>query len=163
MPPVYLDYNATTPLSPEVAAAMRPFLDGMFGNPSSSHWYGREARRVVAEARKEISLLLGCEPDEIIFTSGGSESNNLAIKGAAYALRDRGNHIITSAVEHPAVIEVCRHLESEGFTVTRLPVDGEGLVSVDDLRDAIKPSTILVSIMHANNETGTIQPVAELA
>ncbi|MCK4537318.1 MAG: selenide, water dikinase SelD [Candidatus Krumholzibacteria bacterium] len=163
MLPVYLDYNATTPISPEVAAAMRPFLDEYFGNPSSSHWYGLQARKTVSDARRSLARLLGCNPDEVIFTSGGSESNNLAIKGAAIALRDKGNHIITSSIEHPAVMEVCRFLEGEGFRVTYLPVDSEGLVSIDDFRDAISPDTILATVMHANNEVGTIQPVSGLA
>jgi cysteine desulfurase len=163
MLPVYLDYNATTPISPEVAAAMRPFLDEYFGNPSSSHWYGLQARKTVSDARWSLARLLGCNPDEVIFTSGGSESNNLAIKGAAIALRDKGNHIITSSIEHPAVMEVCRFLEGEGFRVTYLPVDGDGLVSVDDFQAAISPDTILATIMHANNEVGTIQPVSRIA
>ncbi len=163
MPPIYLDYNATTPIAPEVASAMRPFLDDCFGNPSSSHWYGLQARKAVSEARRQVAALLGCVPDEIVFTSGGSESNNLALKGAAFSLRDRGNHIITSAVEHPAVMEVCRYLEREGFRITWLPVDGDGLVSAGDLMDAMTPATVLVSIMHANNEVGSVQPVSELA
>ncbi len=163
MRPIYLDYNATTPIDPEAASAMRPFLEDNFGNPSSSHWYGLQAKKAVGEARRQLAALLGCGPDEIVFTSGGSESNNMAIKGAAYSLRERGDHIITSAIEHPAVMEVCGHLEREGFRVTRLPVDGEGMVSVSDLTDAMTPSTILVSIMHANNEVGTIQPLSELA
>ncbi len=163
MPPIYLDYNATTPLLPEVADAMRPFLTDFFGNPSSSHWYGIQARQAVARARKQVSALLECEPDQIIFTSGGSESNNLAIKGAAFAAREKGNHIITSAIEHPAVTEVCRYLESAGFDVTYLPVDAHGLVHEDDLVKAIRPQTILITIMHANNEVGTIQPIKELS
>ena len=163
VPPIYLDFNATSPISPEVSAAMRPYLEERFGNPSSSHWYGTQTKRAIAAARRQLADLLGCEPDEIVFTSGGSESNNMAIKGAAFSRRDRGSHIITSAIEHPAVTEVCRYLERNGFTVTYLPVDGTGLVSVDDLRDAITPGTILVSIMHANNEVGTVQPIAGLA
>ncbi|MBU8920495.1 MAG: selenide, water dikinase SelD [Bacteroidales bacterium] len=163
MLPVYLDYNATTPISPEVAEAMRPFLDEYFGNPSSSHWYGLQARKTVSDARRSLARLLGCNPDEVIFTSGGSESNNLAIKGAAFALREKGDHIITSSIEHPAVMEVCRFLEGEGFRVTYLPVDYGGLVSIDDFRDAISPGTIFATVMHANNEVGTIQPVSGLA
>ncbi|MBN1163175.1 MAG: cysteine desulfurase, partial [Candidatus Krumholzibacteriota bacterium] len=163
MPPIYLDYNATTPLAPEVISAMRPFLDGYFGNPSSSHWFGRQARRAVTEARIRLAGLLGCGPEELIFTSGGSESNNLALQGAARALREKGNHIITSSIEHPAVTEVCRYLEDNGFRVTYLPVDETGLVSVRDFREALTNGTILASIMHANNEVGTIQPIAELA
>jgi cysteine desulfurase len=184
VPPIYLDFNATTPVAPEVAAAMRPYLEERFGNPSSSHWYGIQAKQAIAKARRQIAGLLHCNPDEIIFTSGGSESNNMAIKGVTFArldrgkyirdrghhIRDRGsrihdggNHIITSAIEHPAVTEVCRFLEENGFTVTYLPVDGTGLVSVGKLKDAITPDTILVTIMHANNEVGTVQPISELA
>jgi len=160
---IYLDYNATTPIAPEVGAAMRPFLEGFFGNPSSSHRYGVEARQAVEKARRQVSSLLGCHPDEVVFTSGGSESNNAAIKGTAAALRDRGRHLITSAIEHPAVTEVCRFLEEEGFRITYLPVDGTGLVDPADVEKAITPETILVSIMHANNEVGTIQPISEIA
>jgi cysteine desulfurase len=161
--PIYLDYNATTPVDPAVADAMRPFLDGFFGNPSSSHWYGRQAREAVSRARAQVAGLLGAAPDEILFTSGGSEANNLALKGAALARRDHGDHIVTTAIEHPAVLEVCAWLQEQGFTITRLPVDGRCLVNPADLRDALTPRTILVSVMHANNETGAIQPIAELA
>jgi len=163
MKPIYLDYNATTPIDPEVAEAMRPFLHENFGNPSSAHWYGAQAKLAVERARSQVAGLLGCRPDEVVFTSGGSESNNFAIKGAAMARRSRGNHIITSSVEHPAVIEVCRFLEGQGFRVTYLPVNGEGLVDAEDLRGAMTPQTVLVTVMHANNEVGTIQPIAELA
>jgi cysteine desulfurase NifS/selenium donor protein len=163
MKPIYLDYNATTPIDPEVAEAMRPFLYEHFGNPSSAHWYGAQTKRAVELARRQVAGLLDCRPDEVIFTSGGSESNNHAIKGVAFALRSRGNHLVTSSVEHPAVIEVCRFLEQRGFRVTYLPVDGEGRVDPGDLERAITPQTVLVSIMHANNEVGTIQPIAELA
>ena len=162
MSPIYLDYNATTPIDPEVAAAMRPFLDMIFGNPSSSHLYGTKARQAVEEARRNVSALINCNPDEIIFTSGGSESNNLAIKGMAYALQHKGNHIITSAIEHPAVTEVCAFLQTRGFTITTLPVDEYGRVHVEDVEKAITKSTILITIMHANNEVGTIQPVAAI-
>jgi len=163
MKPIYLDYNATTPIDPEVAEAMRPFLYEHFGNPSSAHWYGAQAKKAVELARRQVAGLLDCHPDEVIFTSGGSESNNHAIKGAAFARRSRGNHIVTSSVEHPAVIEVCRFLEGRGFRVTYLPVDGDGLVDPGDLERALTPQTTLVTIMHANNEVGTIQPIAELA
>jgi len=163
MDPIYLDYNATTPIDPEVAEAMRPHLFEQFGNPSSSHPYGARAKRAVERARRQVAGLLGCRPEEIIFTSGGSESNNYAIKGAALASRSRGNHLITSAVEHPAVTEVCRWLEGQGFRVTYLPVDGDGLVNPQELRKAITPQTLLVTIMHANNEVGSVQPIAELA
>jgi cysteine desulfurase NifS/selenium donor protein len=163
MKPIYLDYNATTPIDPEVAEAMRPFLYDRFGNPSSSHWYGVQARKAVEGARRQVADLLGCNVDEVIFTSGGSESNNHAIKGAALANRSRGDHIITSAIEHPAVTEVCRHLESHGFRVTYLPVDAEGLLDPSAVKRAMSPQTILITVMHANNEVGTIQPVAEIA
>ncbi len=160
---IYLDYNATTPIAPEVAAAMRPFLEGFFGNPSSSHPFGIEARKAVEQARKHVAALLGCHPDEVVFTSGGSEANNTAIKGTAHALRDRGRHIVTSAIEHPAVTEVCRYLETEGFRVTYLPVDRDGLVDPAAVEKALTAETILVTIMHANNEVGVIQPIAEIA
>ena len=160
--PIYLDYNATTPISPEVATVMRPYLEEYFGNPSSSHIYGTETKKAVELARKQIAELLNCFPDEITFTSGGSESNNFAIKGTAYQNRDRGNHIITSTVEHPAVTEVCQFLEKEGFKVTYLPVDEFGRVDPVDVEKAITPATILITVMHANNEVGTIQPVEEI-
>jgi cysteine desulfurase len=160
---IYLDYNATTPIAAEVAVAMRPFMEMEFGNPSSIHHYGIEARKAVETARAQVAELLGCSPDEIIFTSGGTESNNMALKGAAFANRAKGNHIITSMVEHPAVLEVCNYLEQTGFRVTYLPVDKYGLVSPADLEISISSDTILISIMHANNEVGTIQPVKELA
>ncbi len=161
--PIYLDYNATTPIDPRVADAMLPYLYGHFGNPSSSHAYGVEARQEVEKARRQIAAMLGCRAEEIIFTSGGSESNNLAIKGTAYARRAQGSHIITSAVEHPAVLEVCAFLEKQGFQVTYIPVDATGLVDLGALERAITPQTTLISIMHANNEVGTIQPVREIA
>ena len=162
MDPIYLDYNATTPIAPEVAEAMLPYLYEHFGNPSSSHLYGAMANQAVEAARREIAALLGCEGREVIFTSGGTESNNLAIKGVAWAHRGRGDHIIISAVEHPAVVEPCTWLEAEGFRVTVLPVDGDGCVNAVDLERSIGPDTVLVSVMHANNEVGTIQPIAEL-
>jgi len=163
MNPIYLDYNATTPIDPEVIAAMKPYLDQYFGNPSSSHFFGIQTRKAVETARKQIAEMINCYPDEIIFTSGGTESNNYAIKGIASANRDKGNHIITSSIEHPAVIEVCKFLETEGFQITYLPVDEFGLIDVEDVRKAIKSQTILISIMHANNEVGTIQPISEIA
>ena len=163
MKPIYLDYNATTPIDPEVAEAMRPYLSEHFGNPSSSHWYGLQTKKAVEQARGQVADLLNCSPDEVVFTSGGSESNNYAIKGTAFAQRDKGNHIITSAIEHPAVIEVCKYLEEKDFQVTYLPVDEVGLVDSQQLRSAITPATILITIMHANNEVGTIQPIAEMA
>ncbi len=163
MKPIYLDYNATTPISHEVADAMAPYLYEHFGNPSSSHPYGVTAKAAVEKARGQVAALIGCEPAEVVFTSGGTESNNFAIMGAARANRTRGNHIITSAIEHPAVSEVCAWLETEGFRVTILPVDGRGLVDPSDLERAITDDTILVTVMHANNEVGTIEPIAELA
>ncbi len=160
--PIYLDYNATTPIDREVAEAMRPYLDQYFGNPSSAHTYGLQTKKAVEKARRQMADLLHCQPEEIIFTSGGSESNNWAIKGIAYQNRDRGNHIITSAIEHPAVSEVCRFLESQGFKITVVPVDEFGMVNPADIERAITPATILITIMHANNEVGTIQPLEEI-
>jgi cysteine desulfurase NifS/selenium donor protein len=159
--PIYLDYNATTPIDPAVAEAMLPFLHRHFGNPSSSHPYGVTARQAVETARRQVAELLGARPEEILFTSGGSESNNTVIKGVAAA--GRGRHVITSAVEHPAVIEPCQALEAEGFEVTYLPVDAGGRVEPDDVARAITPETILITVMHANNEVGTVQPIAEIA
>ncbi|NOX88313.1 MAG: selenide, water dikinase SelD [Calditrichaeota bacterium] len=163
MKPIYLDYNATTPVDPLVVEAMIPYLKEHFGNPSSGHFFGHITRRAVEEARRKVAKMLRCDAEEVIFTSGGSESNNYAIKGVAYAYRHKGNHIITSQIEHPAVLEVCRFLETQGFAVTYLPVDRYGLVDPDDVRKAIGPRTILISVMHANNEVGTIQPIAEIS
>ena len=162
MNPIYLDYNATTPIDPQVAEAMLPHIHQHFGNPSSSHAYGLSAAAAVDRARGQLAGMLGCEADEVIFTSGGTESNNHAIKGVAGAYRGRGNHIITSAVEHPAVLEVCRWLETQGLRVSYLPVDGFGAVDPQQVEAAITPETILVTIMHANNEVGTIQSIAEI-
>jgi cysteine desulfurase len=161
--PIYLDYNGTTPHAPEVIAAMRPFLENAFGNPSSNHWYGIRPKRAVEQARRQVAALLGCAPAEVVFTSGGTESNNHAIRGAAANLSGRGRHIITSTVEHPAVLAVCRYLEVQGFSMTLVPVDSEGLVHPADVAAAIRPDTILISLMHANNEVGTVQPLAEVA
>lgn len=160
--PVYLDYNATTPIDPLVAEAMYPFIHTHFGNPSSSHLFGAEAKRAVEKARKQVADLINCRVDEIIFTSGGSESNNYAIRGSAFANRKKGNHIITSSVEHPAVTEVCSFLERNGFIITYLPVDDFGLVDPQSVHDSITPQTILITIMQANNEVGTIQPITEI-
>ena len=163
MNPVYLDYNATTPIDPAVAEAMLPFIHHHFGNPSSGHAYGQRARQAVEEARHEVAALLGCHDDEIVFTSGGTEANNYAIKGIA-GLAGPGAHIITSAVEHPAVIEVCRFLEeTRGCSVTYLPVDEHGMVTAQQVAGAIKDRTVLITIMHANNEVGTIEPIREIA
>ncbi|MBW6459141.1 MAG: selenide, water dikinase SelD [Bacteroidales bacterium] len=161
--PIYLDYNATTPVHPEVTEAIRPYLESYFGNPSSAHLYGAAARTAVEKARAQVASLLGCYNHEIIFTSGGSESNNMAIKGIARQYRSKGNHIITSSIEHPAVYEVCKYLENNGFRITWLPVDDTGMVLLDALEKAIATDTILITIMHANNEVGTIQPVREIA
>jgi cysteine desulfurase len=160
---IYLDYNASTPIDPAVAAAMRPFLDGRYGNPSSGHWASIEAKAALEKARGQVAALLQCADDEIVFTSGGSEANNLALKGVFFALRDKGDHIITTAIEHPAIVEPCRFLERLGAQVTYLPVDDTGRVDPTDLRRAITPRTILVTIMHANNEVGTVEPIAECA
>jgi cysteine desulfurase NifS/selenium donor protein len=162
MESIYLDYNATTPIDPLVADAMRPFLQDFFGNPSSIHTEGVRAKEAVETARKQVAAMLNCYPDEIIFTSGGTESNNFAIKGIAFANRNKGNHIITSCIEHPSVMEVCRYLEKQGYIITYLPVDGYGQVDPADVEKKITSSTILVTIMHANNETGTIQPVEKI-
>ncbi|MBO0763513.1 MAG: cysteine desulfurase [Hyphomicrobiaceae bacterium] len=159
---IYLDYNASTPIDPAVAAAMRPFLEEGFGNPSSGHWAATGAKAALKDARGKVAALIGADSDEIVFTSGGSEANNLALKGVAVALKTKGSHIVTSAVEHPAILAPCRFLEEQGFEVTVVPVDRFGLVDPDDVRRAIGPGTILVSIMHANNEVGTIQPIAEV-
>ncbi|MAA99371.1 MAG: cysteine desulfurase NifS [Stappia sp.] len=158
----YLDYNASTPIDPAVAAAMRPFLEEDFGNPSSGHWASTSAKATLERARGQVSVLLGSAPEEIVFTSGGSEANNLAIKGSFFALRDKGDHIITTAVEHPAILAPCRFLERLGARVTYLPVDSTGRVDPEDVRRAITPHTILISVMHANNEVGTIQPIEEI-
>lgn len=163
MEPIYLDYNATTPIAREVADAMRPYLDELFGNPSSVHNYGVKTKLAVEKARGQLAALIGCSPSEIVFTSGGTESNNYAIKGVALANKQRGNHIISSAIEHPAVVEVCRYLEKNGFEFTSIPVDEKGVISVSELEAAIRPETILISVMHANNEVGTIQPLAEIS
>ncbi|MFO7688833.1 MAG: cysteine desulfurase family protein [Desulfobacterales bacterium] len=161
--PIYLDYNGTTPHAPEVVAAMRPFLEVEFGNPSSSHWYGIAPKRAVESARRQVAGILNCRPEELFFTSGGTESNNHAIRGTARALRTKGNHIITSAFEHPAVLEVCRYLAQDGFETTYLPVSAYGLVDPVEVAKAIRPTTVLITIMHANNEVGTIQPIGEIA
>lgn len=161
--PIYLDYNATTPIDARVADAMLPYLYDHFGNPSSSHAYGVTAKLAVENARRQVANMLGCRSEEIIFTSGGSEANNLAIKGAAFARRAQGNHIITTAIEHPAVLEVCAYLEQQGFRVTYVPVDENGVVQLDLLEKAISPQTILISVMHSNNEVGSLQPIEDIA
>jgi cysteine desulfurase len=162
MKPIYLDYNATTPIAKEVADAMLPYLYDHFGNPSSSHQSGVQAKMAVEFARRQVAELIGAQPAEIIFTSGGTEANNHAIRGYCELYQDQGRHIITSAVEHPAVLEVCRDLERGGFDLTILDVDQYGRVNPADLDAAIRADTILISIMHANNEVGTLQPIKEL-
>jgi len=159
---IYLDYAATTPCASEVVAAMLPFFSDRFGNPASMHAFGQENKGAVEEARERIASFLGAAPGEIVFTSGGTESNNTAVKGVAYARQGKGNHIITSPIEHHAVLEPCHFLEKEGFEITILPVDGDGLVDPDDVRKTITGKTILISVMHANNEIGTIQPIEEI-
>lgn len=160
---IYFDYNATTPLDPLVRAAMLPFLGEIYGNPSSVHHVGRRARSILDDARDRVAQVWGSKPSEVIFTSGGTESSNLALFGAARLLKSKGRHLITSSIEHHAVLHACDYLaRREGFEITHLPVDSEGFVSVDSLRAALRPDTILVSVMAANNEIGSIQPVAEL-
>jgi cysteine desulfurase len=159
---IYLDYAATTPLDPRVLEAMMPYLTEKFGNPNSIHAFGREARKAVDEAREKIAALLNCRPSELVFTGGGTESDNLALRGVAAAYRQKGNHIVTTAIEHHAVLHTCRALQDEGFEVTYLPVDEHGLVSPEQVAEAVTDRTILVSIMHANNEIGTIEPLADI-
>jgi len=160
---IYLDYAATTPVDPAVLEAMEPYFTEHFGNPSSLHAFGQQARSAMENAREGIAAFLGARPGEIVFTSGGTESNNFAVKGVAYARRKKGNHLITTGIEHHAVTEPCRFLEKEeGFSVTILPTDKDGLVDPDEVKKAITGKTILISVMHANNEIGTIQPIAEI-
>lgn len=161
--PIYLDYNATTPIDLEVIDAMTPFLKEHFGNPSSSHCFGQKAKEAVEKARAQIANFLNCNTVEIIFTSGGTESNNYAIKGSAFTLRNKGNHIITSKIEHPSVLESCKFLQSNGFEVTYLPVNEFGLINLSDVEKAITPNTLLITIMHSNNEIGIIQPIEQIS
>ncbi len=160
---VYLDYNATTPVAPEVADAIEPYLKGHCGNPSSNHIYGRRAHDAVEQARAQVAALIGAQPGEIIFTGCATEANNLAIRGVARALREKGRHLIASAVEHPAVSQPCKRLEEDGWELSVIPVDRYGQVDPEDIVSAIRNDTVLVSIMHANNEVGTIQPIEEIA
>jgi cysteine desulfurase len=162
MKKVYLDHNATTPVHPEVLAAMLPYYQEKFGNPSSIHGFGREAKVALDEAREKVAQLLGVSSSEIFFTSGGTESDNLAVKGVAFANRDKGRHIVTSKIEHHAILESCKFLEKEGFTVTYLPVDSKGVIDPEDLRKALRNDTVLVSIMYVNNEVGSIQPLEDI-
>src|SRR6188768_3710153 len=162
--PIYMDYHATTPVDPRVLEAMTPFFTQQFGNAASrNHAFGWEAEEAVETARRQVADLIGANPKEVIFTSGATESNNLAIKGVAEMYREKGNHIITAVTEHKAVIDTCKRLEKEGYRVTYLPVQKDGLVNLDDLRAAISDQTILISLMTANNEIGVIQPVAQIA
>lgn len=163
MEKVYLDYNASTPIDGQVVEKMKPFWEAHYGNPSTTHWAAVSAKRAVEQARSQVASLLGCDPSEVIFTSGGSEANNHALKGAYYALKEKGNHIITTSIEHPAIIQPCRFLERLGAEVTYVGVDEYGRVSPEDIEAAMTERTILVSVMHANNEIGTIQPIARIA
>jgi cysteine desulfurase len=160
---IYLDFNASTPIAPEVAGAMKPFLKQHYGNPSSPHWAGAPAKEAIEHARKQVASLLQCKPEEIVFTSGGSESNNHAIKGVFFALKEKGNRIITTQIEHPAVLNPCRFLEKFGAEVTYVSVDQYGRVDPKEIEKAIYPETILITVMHANNEVGTIQPIEEIS
>lgn len=160
--PVYLDYNATTPIDPEVAAEMLPYLQTHFGNPSSSYSIGRSNKEAIEKAREQVAKLINCKPEEIYFTSCATESNNLAIRGIAMANQQKGKHIITSAIEHPAITEVCKYLSYLGWDITYLPVDKSGTVNPKEVENAIRKNTILITIMHANNEVGTIQPIQEI-
>ncbi|MCF8009799.1 MAG: cysteine desulfurase NifS [Clostridiales bacterium] len=160
---VYLDHSATTPVCPEVAEEMYKYITGNYGNPTSVHYYGRQVRNAVEEAREKVAASIGANAKEIVFTSGGTESDNMAVHGIVYTNKNKGNHIITSAVEHHAVLNMVQALEKEGFDITVLPVDQYGMVNPEDVRNAITGNTILVSIMHANNEIGTIQPVEEIS
>lgn len=159
---IYLDHAATTPTRPEVVKSMLPYFTDAFGNPSSIHSQGQEAKGAVEEARTKVAELIGARSEEIVFTSGGTEADNYALKGVAYANKHKGNHIITTSIEHHAVLEVCKFLGRRGFRITYLPVDKYGLVYPDDVRKAITDKTILISVMHANNEVGTIEPVEEI-
>lgn len=159
---IYLDYNATTPVEKEVAEEIQPFFYENYGNPSSTHKLGKFAKDALENARKRVSDLIGCLPDEIVFTSGGSELNNMVLKGVALSLKEKGNHIITSQIEHPAIINPCKYLERLGYKVTYLPVDRFGMVNPEDVKNSITDKTILITIMHSNNEVGTIQPIEEI-
>jgi len=160
---IYMDHAATTPVDQEVVEAMVPYFTEIYGNASSLHSFGREAHNAMEEARSRVARLINAHPEEIIFTAGGTESDNIAIKGSAYANRSRGDHIITSTIEHPAVLETCRSLEKQGFRVSYIPVDKNGSVELESLRKAVTERTILITIMHANNEIGTIEPIEEIA
>jgi cysteine desulfurase len=160
---IYLDYNATTPLAPEVVQGLRPYLEEEFGNPSSDYSLGQRAKAAVAQARSQVAALIGAQPQEIVFVSGATEANNWVLKGVAHLRRDRGRHLITTTIEHPAILQPALFLLEEGWDVTFVKVDGRGLVDPDDLRRAIRPDTVLISVMLANNETGAIQPLADIS
>jgi len=160
---VYLDNNASTPIDPLVIKEMEPYINEFYGNPSSGHWLGKKGRGAIENSRNQVAKLIGAKPKEIIFTSGGSESNNMALKGIAFAYRKKGSHIITSVIEHPAIINPCKYLEANGFKVTYVGVERDGRVNPKDIEEVMTDETILVSIMHANNETGTTQPIADIS
>ncbi|HJH30655.1 MAG TPA: cysteine desulfurase, partial [Methanosarcinaceae archaeon] len=160
---IYMDHGATTPVDPRVVDVMLPYFTDKFGNASSLHSFGQEAAKVLEQSRQEVASSIGAKPEEIIFTSGGTESDNLAIKGIAYRNSDRGKHIITSTIEHPAVLNTCAYLEKEGFEVTYVSVDSDGIIDMDEFEKAIRDDTILISVMHANNEIGTIQPISDIS
>ncbi|VBB06031.1 aminotransferases class-v pyridoxal-phosphate attachment site [Lucifera butyrica] len=159
---IYFDHSATTPVDPEVATLMLEYMTDKFGNPSSIHSFGREVKKAVDQARQSVADLIGANPNEIFFTSGGTEADNLALKGVAYANRKKGNHIITTAIEHHAILHTCEYLEKQGFSITYLPVDENAMVRLEDVKNAITDQTILISVMFANNEVGTIQPIKEI-
>jgi len=161
--PIYLDYNATTPIDPEVADEMIPYIQTFYGNPSSSYSIGRSSKEAIIKARQQVASLINAKPEEIVFTSCATESNNLAIHGFVLANKEKGKHIITSAIEHPAVTEVCKYLGTLGYEITYIPVDTFGIVNPEDVENAVRPDTVLITIMHANNEVGTIQPINEIA
>src|SRR6185436_17221984 len=163
MKPIYLDHHATTPVDPAVVAAMLPYLTEKFGNASSrQHLLGQEAHAAVEEARAHVARLIGAEPGDIVFTSGATESNNLAVRGVAHAAGAHGRHLVVTAIEHPAVLEPARRLEAEGFELTVVPAGSDGIVATDEVARALRPDTLLVSVMAANNELGTLQPIAEI-
>ena len=163
MNPIYLDYNASTPVDPQVAAAMWPYIESRYGNPSSVHAFGRPLKEAMDSARSQVAALVQSRPEELYFNSGASESNNTVLKGAAFALREKGDHIITTRIEHPSILNACAFLETQGLRVTYVPVDGYAMVDPDAVRKAVTPRTILISVMHANNEVGTIQPLQEIS
>lgn len=159
---IYLDYNATTPIDKNVSEEMKPYIDEYFGNPSSGHALGKKSKEAIQIARKRVAGLIGSKPEEIVFTSGGSESNNMVLKGVSFSLKNKGNHIITSGIEHPAIINPCKYLEQNGYHITYVPVDKFGMVNPEDVKKSINSKTILITIMHANNEVGTLQPIEEI-